>query len=267
MPESLDPLAPQKTVTELRLAVDVLAARCAAARVARGADFRPLIACFQRLLRVARTGDDRQMDEADCALHVAIARVAEVPALVEVWETIARQQEGFRRESRRLCWPDLKVLAEAHRPIVDAICAGSPAAAEEAARAHSEAIWYRLAGQRGDAALLDDPLAQACAYVAFHLHEPIRLGVLARHYAHVSPGHLARLFRTQYGVGFTTYLRQMRLRKAVELLTASDLPVGQIARRVGYRDASRFAQHFRRQFGMAPRECRRRFGRETATIC
>jgi len=262
LPAAIDPLAPQKTVTELRLTVDVLAARCAAARVARGAGFAPLLASFQRLLRTARTGDDRRMDEADCALHVAIARMADVPALVEVWQTIARQQEAFRRESRQMCWPDLNMLAESHRPIVDAVCAGSPSAAEEAVRAHSEAVWYRLAGQAGDPALLDDPLAQACAYVAFHLHEPIRLGVLARHYAHISPGHLARLFRTRYGVGFAAYLRQLRMRKAVELLTDSQLAVGQIARRVGYRDASRFAQHFRRQFGMTPRECRRRFGRE-----
>jgi AraC-like DNA-binding protein len=257
--DAIDPLSPRRTVTELRAVVDVLAARCAAARVARGADFGPLIASFRRLQRTARAGDDRRMDEADCALHLAIASLAEVPALEDVWQAIAAQQEAFRHESRRNCWPDLNVLAEAHRPIVDAICAGSQSAAEDAVRAHSEAVWYRMAGQRGDRSLPGDPLAQACAYVAFNLHEPIRLGSLARDYAHTSPGHLARLFRAQYGVGFTTYLRQLRLRKALELLTRSRLPIALIARRVGYRDGSRFAQHFRRQFGMTPRECRRRF--------
>jgi AraC-like DNA-binding protein len=259
MTEALDRLSPQKTVSELREAVDVLAARYAAARVARGAEFSPLVDAFRRLIRVSRSGDDRRMDEADCAVHLAITRLAAVPSLEEVWLTIARQQEGFREESRRKCWPDLNLLAEAHRPIVDAICAGDQAAAEEAVHAHSQAIWYRLAGKDEDPAVPHDPLTQACSYVAFNLHEPIRLGYLARYYAHTSPGHLARLFRAKYGVGFTAYLQQLRLRKAVELLTRSRLSIAQIAHQVGYRDASRFSQHFRRQFDMTPRECRKRF--------
>lgn len=254
-----DELSPQKTMTDLREALDVLAARWAAARVTRGADSSPIVRGFQRLTRAGRAGDDRQTDEADCALHLAIARLADVPGLDEAWQIIARRQEDFRAECRRNCWPDLSILAEGHRPIVDAICAGNQAAAEEASRAHSQAIWYRLAGKERDTASLEDPLAQACAYVAFNLHESIRLRDLARYYAHTSPGHLARLFRARYGIGFTAYLRQLRLRKAVELLTNSRLPVVQIARRVGYRDASRFAQHFSRQFGITPREYRKRF--------
>lgn len=259
MSKIFDELSPQKTVTDLREAIDVLAARWAAARVARGANVSPIVNAFQRLMRAGQAGNDRQTDEADCTLHLAIARVAEVPGLDEAWQIIARKQEEFRAECRRNCWPDLSILAEGHRPIVDAICAGNQAAAEKAAHAHSQAIWYRLAGKERDTAILNDPLAQACAYVAFNLHESIRLGDLARYYAHTSPGHLARLFRTRYGIGFTVYLRQLRLRKAVELLTSSRLPVALIARQVGYQDASRFAQHFSRQFGMTPREYRKRF--------
>jgi AraC-like DNA-binding protein len=259
MNEALGVLSWPKTVTELREAVDVLAARWAAVRVAQGGDFRPLVTAFQRLTRAARTGDDPRTDEADCELHVAIIRLADVPTLEEVWQIIARRQEAFRAECRRKYWPDLSLLAEVHRPIVDAICRGDELAAEDAVHAHAWAIWYRLAGTGEDAAVPHDPLAQACAYVAVNLHEPIRLGYVARYYAHTSSGHLARLFRDRYGVGFTVYLRQLRLRRAVELLTRSRLPIAQIARRVGYRDASRFAQHFSRQFGMAPREYRKRF--------
>ena len=63
-------------------------------------------------------------------------------------------QEEFRVQSIRICWPDLNVLFEAHRPIVDAICAGDQALAEDAAKAHLDAVWYRLAESTDDVGAL-----------------------------------------------------------------------------------------------------------------
>ncbi|NUQ61515.1 MAG: helix-turn-helix transcriptional regulator [Pirellulales bacterium] len=77
----------------------------------------------------------------------------------------------------------------------------------------------------------------------------------------MSPGHLARLFRRERGMSFGDYLRELRLRKAAELLSRTAAPVQRIAARVGYKDPSRFASHFRRRFGLTPREFRMRFGK------
>ena len=70
--------------------------------------------------------------------------------------------------------------------------------------------------------------------------------------AFTSPGNLSRLFRQHHGVSFQGYLQKVRLEKAAELLRSTRLPVARIARRVGYRDVSRFGQHFKRRFRAAP---------------
>lgn len=253
-------LTPMRSVTEMRAAVDAFAARYAAARVAAGADKQPLLDAFVRLQRAASRNDYSGVVQADRALHQAIVALADVQGLPEVWDTAVGSMEEFRIQSIRVCWPDLNVLFEAHRPIVDAICAGDQALAEDAAKAHLDAVWYRLADSTDDASLPDDPLARACTYLDFHLHEPVRLRFLAQYVAKTSPGHLARLFRQRHRSSFTGYLRELRMQKGADLLRRTHLPIQRIAARVGYEDPSRFATHFRRRFGLAPREFRGEFG-------
>lgn len=252
-------LTPMRAITEMRAVVDAFASRYAAIRVAAGADKRPLLDAFKRLGEVGRAGDHRRVAESDRALHLAIVQLANVEGLMQVWETAANVQERFRIESIERCWPDLTVLFEGHRALVDAVCAGDALAAEDAARAHLDAVWYRLAEMRGDDSLSDDPLARACAYLEFHLQESIRLDFLARYVAKISVGHLARLFRERFDCSFTEYLRELRMHKAVKLLTGGTQLIGHIAALVGYTDPSRFAQHFRRRFGLSPRAYRQRF--------
>ena len=259
MSEWMATLTPMRAITEMRAVVDAFAARYAALRVAAGADKRPLLDAFKHLGEASRAGEHGRVTEADRALHLAVVQLANVEGLSEVWATAANVQERFRVESIQRCWPDLTVLFEGHRTLVDAICAGDALAAEDAARAHLDAVWYRLAEMRGDDSLSDDPLARACAYLEFHLQEHVRLDFLARYVAKTSVGHLARLFRERFDCGFTEYLRELRMHKAVKLLTGSTQPIGHIADLVGYADASRFAQHFRRRFGLSPRAYRQRF--------
>jgi len=257
-------LTPMRAVTEMRAVVDAFAARYAAARVAAGADKKPLLAAFQRLQKAARRNDYRGVIEADRELHLAVVHLADVGGLSEAWKAAAAQMERFRVESIRICWPDLNVLFEAHRPLVDAVCAGDQALAEDAAKAHLDAVWYRLAEWSDDASLPDDPVARACTYLDFHLHEPLRLSFLAQHVAKISPGHLARLFRRRHGVSYTDYLRELRMQKAADLLGGTKSAIGRIAARVGYEDPSRFATHFRRRFGLTPRDFRHQFGKSTS---
>ena len=248
-----------RAATELRAVVDAFAARHAATRVAAGADRRPLLAAFKRLQAAARAGDHRRMASADRGLHTCIVDLAGIEGLPEVWSAAAATMERFRVETLGTCWPDLVVLFEAHRTIVDAICAGDAVAAEDAAKAHLDAVWYRLADAGRDPRLPDDPLARACAYLEFHLQQPVTLEFLATHVARTSPGHLARLFRERRGTSFVRWLRELRMHKAVRLLTSTAEPVVRVARLVGYADPSRFAEHFRRRYGLTPRAYRLRY--------
>jgi AraC-like DNA-binding protein len=249
-----------KTSTELRAVVDAFSARHAARRVAAGADKRPLLAAFKRMQRAAAADDYAAMAEADRGLHLAIVDLASVEGLAATWRVAAEPMEKFRVASLERCWPDLGVLFEAHRGIVDAILAGDAVAAEDAARVHLDAVWYRIADTSDDASLPDDPLARACAYLDLHLQQPLKLSFVAEHVSQTSVGHLARLFRQRYRLSFTEYVRELRMHKAVGLLTGTSQPIGRIARIVGYADASRFTVHFRRRYGLTPRAYRMKFG-------
>ena len=104
----------------------------------------------------------------------------------------------------------------------------------------------------GAATAAEQQLQRAASHLAFRLHCRLRLSEVAAKVAFTSAGNLSRLFRLRYGMNFRAYLQKLRLGKAAELLASTRLPVGTIARRVGYRDFSRFGQHFKRMHGMEP---------------
>jgi AraC-like DNA-binding protein len=54
------------------------------------------------------------------------------------------------------------------------------------------------------------------------------------------------------GFSLSSLLADVRMSHALSLLQSTDLPVGNIARDVGYESASRFASRFRKRFGFAP---------------
>jgi len=66
------------------------------------------------------------------------------------------------------------------------------------------------------------------------------------------------LFRETFGQPPYAYFLQLRLRRAKEMLTGSSpLTVREVARRVGFRDASHFIATFRRHVGMTPEQFRK----------
>ena len=66
---------------------------------------------------------------------------------------------------------------------------------------------------------------------------------------------LQRVFAELAGTGFREELAAIRMDRAAELLHGP-LPVGEVARRVGYRQSAQFAKAFRAHHGMVPSEYR-----------
>jgi AraC family transcriptional regulator len=87
-------------------------------------------------------------------------------------------------------------------------------------------------------------------------HQSVRELALA---VRLSPAHLQRLFKHQTGVHVSHILAERRLQKAATLLSASDMPIKQIAYTVGYEHHSSFVRAFQRRFAQAP-GCYRRHG-------
>lgn len=104
----------------------------------------------------------------------------------------------------------------------------------------------------------DERLAEVLAWARAHLHEPLPVAELARR-ALMSKRSFARRFTAATGTTPHAWLRGLRLTSAEELLETTDLPVEEIARRVGYGSAAVLREQFVRRRGVPPRSYRRAF--------
>ena len=95
-----------------------------------------------------------------------------------------------------------------------------------------------------------------------YLHEPyaqkITLDTLSARY-NISKYHLQRSFQRYFGQSPGEYLTRLRLTRAKELLRATDLPVSEVAYRVGMENTSYFISVFRAREGATPQQYRRRW--------
>lgn len=60
------------------------------------------------------------------------------------------------------------------------------------------------------------------------------------------------------GINFMAWVSDQRLRRSAELITTTDRKIAEIATALGYNDLPTFTRAFKRQFGMAPSEYRRK---------
>ena len=73
----------------------------------------------------------------------------------------------------------------------------------------------------------------------------------------VSETSLKRYFHSVYGANLSTYMNEVRMKYAAELLTTSKLGISDIAKACGYVNQGRFATVFRDFHGMKPLDYRR----------
>lgn len=64
-------------------------------------------------------------------------------------------------------------------------------------------------------------------------------------------------FKKRYGKGIKSYLRDIRMQKAQELLETSNLAIYRIAKAVGYNHFGYFCREFKRLYHVTPKEIRR----------
>jgi transcriptional regulator GlxA family with amidase domain len=98
--------------------------------------------------------------------------------------------------------------------------------------------------------------SEAQAFMAANLHRDLSLAAIARS-VDLSAFYFSRMFREVTGVPPYRYLVCLRVARAKQLLSESELSVTQISARVGFRSANHFAVTFRRLTGMSPTRYRR----------
>lgn len=102
-----------------------------------------------------------------------------------------------------------------------------------------------------------DPVVQYILdYVDEHYGEGVSLDLLADKLK-MSRTYLSSYFKEKHGKTFSEHLNDVRMNKAVELLSSSDLMISEVAERVGYYSVNSFIRNFKKVKGIPPGEYRR----------
>jgi AraC-like DNA-binding protein len=104
--------------------------------------------------------------------------------------------------------------------------------------------------------VMPDVVQQIRAYLSEHYAESIQLDSLSQQFS-VSKYHLQRIFKKYVGQSPLEFLSSVRLTHAKELLRTTDLPISEIAYRVGMENASYFISKFRSEEEITPNKYRK----------
>lgn len=146
-------------------------------------------------------------------------------SLSELWASIERAADAART---------VAALTEAYRRIVDDLGHGlqSPTHARR-----------------------DRSMRRAVSFIREHLGEPLPLDRVARA-AGFAPKYFSQLFHDSEGLPFATYVHDLRIARAKELLKLSRLSVDRVGRSCGFRTRTHFHRAFRQSVGVTPMEYR-----------
>jgi AraC-like DNA-binding protein/ligand-binding sensor protein len=101
-----------------------------------------------------------------------------------------------------------------------------------------------------------DVILRAMSYIRRNFTEKVSLEEVADEVS-LSPTYFSRLFKEEAGQSFKVYLNDLRIGEAKNLLAETDLPLIEIASRVGFEDQSYFSRVFRNVVGISPGRFRR----------
>ncbi len=100
-------------------------------------------------------------------------------------------------------------------------------------------------------------IAKITTIISKNYTENFTLSMLADQ-VHLSVPYLSKFFDQQFGMTFLTYLTQIRLTHALDLLLHSEKPIEQVSAESGFPNAHAFVQAFKKEFDLLPSAYRRK---------
>ncbi len=85
----------------------------------------------------------------------------------------------------------------------------------------------------------------ALNYIDFHIREPLSLKLIAEQ-INVSSGYLSAQFKKETGKTLTEYINEKRIHDSLVLLNTTELPIQEVAERVGIYDENYYARLFKK---------------------
>ena len=74
---------------------------------------------------------------------------------------------------------------------------------------------------------------------------------------YMHPTYLIRKFKSLYGVPPLVYFSNIKIKKAIDLLSSTNLTIKEVASKLGMDDASYFSRWFKKHIGFSPLEYRK----------
>ena len=106
----------------------------------------------------------------------------------------------------------------------------------------------------------NDLLEQAALLIKKHLHDSAFGKKQLSQAIGLSPSQLYRQLKTQTGCTPVSFIRKIRLRKALEMLEVTGLNISEIAYEVGFNDPNYFSRIFQKEYGASPKLFREQNG-------
>lgn len=100
------------------------------------------------------------------------------------------------------------------------------------------------------------PIGKALGYILLNFTRPLSLAEVAER-LHLSSVYFSTVFHQTVGMPFVSYLNELRLNRARQLLRYSPLTVSEICYSCGFNSASHFQRLFKKRFGCSPTALRR----------
>ena len=100
-----------------------------------------------------------------------------------------------------------------------------------------------------------EEIYRAMAYLQTHLTENIQRDQIGK-IVNYDSAYFSKRFKTELGMSYTDYLFHVRMLRAQELLSETDMPISDIVTQCGYTDFSYFSGRFRQFCGVTPHEWR-----------
>jgi two-component system response regulator YesN len=117
---------------------------------------------------------------------------------------------------------------------------------------------YSRAAQSTDLSETSICILKAVIYIQEHIATALHTKVVAGHVG-MSRGYFCHCFKKLTGLTFKDYIRQERIRMAVQLLNRTNRSIGWISQAVGYSDVKYFSQVFHEQMHLYPSELRAQY--------
>ena len=222
------------------------------------------VLCFDALI-----GSDEQIPLDDERLNHfrRLLRHGDFAAAIQAFdEMLARIEDGCLSDMQRAYWR-YKLLQTMQMAALES--GGNQALHESLlsidahdANVFAQEIRTLLARKPAAESKKSCPWERIAAYIEGRYTDPDLSAQEVADVAGVNKAHLSAIFKENVGKTYIEYVSWVRLEKARELLTTTDMTVGEIVSAVGYYDHSSFRRKFKAQYGMSLNDFRDQYKQE-----